>query len=151
MKILSIDPGYTSGICLADVSDNFKVIQVGEFKWSDRHDWLERLITGKYTHQGIPHTFDVVIIENFRLRPDKARTQIGKVFPSSQLIGIVDYLCYHNHIELVVQEPGVRTRVKILDEHADLIVGPHQHDAYQHARYFYVTEIRGREGLQKKA
>jgi len=142
MKILAIDPGYTSGICIADASDDFKVIQVGEFKWNARFEFLETLLTGKYIYQNVPLTLDVVITENFRLRPDKAHTQIGKTFPSSQIIGTVEYLCYVENIPFVLQEPGARTRVKILPEHEHMVVGPHQHDAYQHARLYYVTKVR---------
>lgn len=123
MNILAIDPGYTTGICSAKCHDDFEVIQVGEFPWAKRHEALRTLLTGTYAPHGIPLTFDVVIIESFRLMPHKAQSQIGKTFPSSQLIGIVDYLCWKTSTSLVIQEPGQRTRVKVLDQHKDLVKG----------------------------
>jgi hypothetical protein len=143
MNILSIDPGYTSGVCMASTHDDFEVIQVGEFDWDERFSVLETLLTGKHAPNGMPLIFDVVITENFRLRHDKAKTQVGQTFPSSQIIGIVGYLCYKQDIPLVIQEPGTRVRVKVLDEHKYMVVGPHITDAYQHARYYYVTKCRG--------
>lgn len=147
MYILSIDPGYTTGICIASTTDEFKVIEVGDVRWDKYHKALHTLLSGKYVHQDVPLTFDFVIVEQFRLRHSKAMSQVGQTFPSVKVISAVEtFLWLYNRANaLVFQEPSQQARVKILDKHKDLVKGSeHKKDAYRHARYFYVTEIRKR-------
>lgn len=150
MYILSVDPGYTTGICIAKCdADEFEVIEAGEVKWALYHRVLHTLLAGTYAPQGVPLTFDFVIVEQFRLRFDKAMTQVGQTFPSVKVISTVEtFLWLYNRApSLVFQEPSQHDRVKILEEHNDLVKGSeHKKDAYRHARYFWITQIRDKHG-----
>lgn len=148
MYILSIDPGWTTGICIAKVdADEFEVIEAGEVKWALYHKALHTLLSGMHSPQGVPLTFDFVIVEQFRLRYNKAMSQVGQTFPSIHVIGAVEtFLWLHNRADaLVFQEPSQHGRVKILDKHKDFVIGSeHKKDAYRHARYFWITQIRSK-------
>ena len=146
MNVISIDPGHTTGVCIAQTTpDSFEVVKTLEIPWAHRFGGLQTLLGGTYTIQGVPLTPEAVVIENFRLRPDKAHSQIGQTFPSSQIIGIVQAFLYAaGYLEILeVQEPGQRTRVKILDNHKEMVSGSqHLKDAYQHARYYWIKHVR---------
>ena len=148
MYILSVDPGYTTGICIAKCdADEFEVIEAEEVKWALYHKAFHSLLSGMHSPQGVPLTFDFVIVENFRLRFDKALTQVGQTFPSVKVISAVEtFLWLYNRApSLVFQEPSQHGKVKILDKHKEFVSGSeHKKDAYRHARYFWVTQVRNK-------
>jgi hypothetical protein len=143
MIILALDPGATTGYCLVDDSTGFGVVSVGEIPWDSRLGLLTALIGGTSAHNGLLQP-QAVVVEAFRLRPGRAMEQVGSIFPSVRIIGIIEALLYQrpdrSKVPLVFQEPGIMARVEVLPEHADLFVGmPHAKDAYKHARYYTLT------------
>ena len=146
MHILAIDPGYTTGFCGVEVEDGFEVLLSEETSYATTFKAFHDLLHGMYVlpDKGIPLVPEIVICENFRLMPHKALTQIGKVFPSARLIGALEYIMWSQGLEgPVLLEPSVKARVKILPEHSQIVSGSeHKKDAYQLARYYYVTKLR---------
>lgn len=145
--VLSVDPGKTTGACLILAKEgqrDFEVLSASEIPWEKRLSALNALIGGSILKpSGYLPRPQVVVVETFRLRFNKAKDQIGSEFPATKIIGVVQAFCYiHKVSSIIYQEPSVRSRVKVLPEHSDLIVGPHVTDAYQHARYYHVTQIR---------
>jgi len=141
--ILAIDPGATTGYCLVDDSTGFGVVSVGEIPWDSRLELLTALIHGTSASNGPPQ-LQAVVVEAFRLRPGRALEQVGSVFPSVRIIGILEALLYtarpRNHPPLVFQEPSCMSRAQVLPEHLDILKGmPHARDAYRHARYYTIT------------
>lgn len=144
--ILAIDPGYTTGACLAIVDNNsFRVLKTLELLWSERFAQIRALIDDTYlSNRSVPSGPVTVIVENFRLRQGRAFEQSGSDFPSSQVIGIVgSFLFIRGSLsDMILQEPIVLSRVLVQEEDKEWIIGsPHKLDAYRHARYYFATEL----------
>lgn len=144
MIILGVDPGQTTGVCMIRTTDeninNFDVLLAEQVLWNNRHaDFWALLVTMNERIVPVP---DIVVIENFRLRPGRAMEQVGSTFPSVNVIGLIEAFQYVAPIsfELAYQEPAIIGRVQILPEHQELFVGKqHAADAYRHARYYSIT------------
>ena len=50
----------------------------------------------------------VILVEEWRLYPQTARTQIGSNIPTSQLIGAIRYVAQLNNLEVVMQPADMR-------------------------------------------
>jgi hypothetical protein len=147
--IVAIDPGQTTGVCAireAHKSDDFQVVGTWQIPWEDRVTFFVALFSGTFalgkSKSLLP---EVVVIENFHLRPGRALEQIGSEFPSVRVIGIVEVLvalCCPKPL-LIFQDPSVIGRVSILPEHEERLAGLiHAQDAYRHARYYHITTRR---------
>jgi len=143
MKILAVDPGRTTGICLLDSDgDRIKVETAYEILWEDRFPGLKALVACTLVnHINRPLSTLAVVIESFRLRQGRAQELAGSDFPSLQIIGILQAFMYVVSPELVAQivfqEPSCMTRVSILEADRSWVEGsPHKMDAYKHARYY---------------
>lgn len=113
--------------------------------WNRRKYDFWALFTATF-QEGLPMP-QYVVIESFRLRPGRAMEQVGSTFPSVEMIGLIEAFQFvvgpMNFFEIVYQEPGAIGRTAVLPEHTKYFVGkPHAMDAYKHARYFFVTEVR---------
>jgi len=144
-SIVGVDPGTTTGVCLIvadDRSNDFQVVGVWQIPWEDRLSFFPALLHGTFTNQGKPQLPEVVVIESFHLRPGRAMEQVGSVFPSVRIIGIVEAfasLCTPEPL-LVLQDPSVIGRVEILQQHSAMLSTLiHAQDAYRHARYYCLT------------
>lgn len=162
MKILAIDPGETTGVCILQITkqrDDFEVDYVGEMSWDDRFRISRALVAGTWPQRAVDPAAgppEVVVIEQFRLRQGKAYMQAGSTFPSIQVQAIIETFVwnwnhYHDpgnhfeslHVKLAYQEPICMARVQILPDHHHLIAGSeHMKDAYKHARYYFATKVR---------
>lgn len=138
--IASLDPGVTSGFCLAryKVGREFDLVQVRELKPADTASHL-RFVLDNYDPEWI-------VVENFRLFKHAVDTQIGSEFPSVRLIGRVEEMLETRGIynRLVLQMPNDRkSATRMPPEHARLLgSSPHTYAAYQHLRYFIVMNTQ---------
>lgn len=138
--IISFDPGRTTGVVVAHYygKRHFDIVRVDEIRWQDRFETTRDIVFSYRNH------LSAIIIEDFRLRRDLAEKQAGDDMPSSQIIGIIETYAFNFGIINLTrkQMPGVKNRVSILDRHFPAI-GRSEHikDAYQHIRYFIVSEL----------
>lgn len=138
--VLAVDPGKTTGVCIA--SCNSSELWINEsyvLSWYNRHNIIDTI--------DCLFPPDIIVIEQFRLRADKAHTQVNSTFPSVQFIGIIDaaVYIYNTDSTIIYQQPAVMARVQIMPEHKDLLHNSeHARDAYKHLRYYWVTNIRGK-------
>uniref|UniRef100_A0A6M3J3J4 Holliday junction resolvase RuvC n=1 Tax=viral metagenome TaxID=1070528 RepID=A0A6M3J3J4_9ZZZZ len=125
MKILAIDPGQTTGVLLMDT-------HTGSTLGAELRLWerLDALIQRTKP--------DVIVYEAFRLYPHLAKAQIGKSFPTVQVIGVIKYLANQACIPTVEQTAAMRKHVPKRPG----ITSPHVQSAYQHAE----TYRRRKEG-----
>lgn len=142
MLILAIDPGQTTGVCAleSDPENNIRVVAAVQIPWSRRIEDFAALLAGT-SEEGLQQP-DVIVFEAFRLRPGRAMEQVGSIFPSVRVIGIVEALHYTMDLKcpIVYQEPSILSRTEVLEEHKQHFVGrEHAADAYRHARYYHVT------------
>lgn len=130
-RILSIDPGQTTGYAVATVFNrrDFELLELGQFTWDERFR-LGELIK----------TVQTVVVEEFRLYRHAKENQVGSNFPSVHIIGIVDTYCHqYGDIPIVLQPASVRQNVSVLPQHRELVKSPHMEDAYRHLRYYALT------------
>jgi hypothetical protein len=141
--LISIDPGYTSGTCIADrgirSSGSFTVTACIAIEWANRFFYHDFITThGK--------AIDAIIVEDFKLTrdPKKLRTQYKSRMPSSQIIGLIDCAAYAAGIldRVIFQEPADKFNVRIPPEDQPIVgLIDHNQDAYRHLRY-YVQRTR---------
>ncbi len=138
MKILSFDPGKTTGYAAGVWKDgrSFDIIASGEILWDERFEIIRNLV---YTLEP-----DYTVIESFRLYRHKAQDQIGNDFPSAQVIGTI-HAYLHTLGKLSsshLQPAALRKSVAVLPEHTGAIGNiSHRIDAYQHLRYFIIVTL----------
>ncbi len=138
ISVVSFDPGKTTGFAAGEWSGGkgFGLTEVAIIGWDDRFLQVKDLLKS--------HVPDYIVVEAFRLYPHRANSQIGKTFPSSQMIGIIETFAYlQGRLDRVVIQPASnRSSVKIPDEHL-LMVGSSAHvqDAYRHLRYFVIVNL----------
>ncbi len=136
--VVAFDPGVTTGYVSAKWTGDkdFDLYDVEAITWGDRFSQIKNLLRFS--------TPDYIVIEDFRLYHHRMESQIGKDFPSVQVIGTIQTYCYEMDYQyrIVMQPASVRSSVKIADEHL-LMVGssPHVQDAYRHLRYFIITQL----------
>lgn len=136
MKILGIDPGGTTGYSLIELKD--KTIIPHEFGH----------IKDKLLLELVPYLVqaDIIVYENFLLRPDKARSGAfdWKSNVTEQVIGSLKTLAaLHGKTKIVVQEPAQKpvgygfANLKYVPGKK----GTHWQDAHCHAVYYAVTQL----------
>lgn len=143
---LALDPGQTTGAAIGRVKVENNLMADIDLVLSSEVVWERRFDGLSYLMNFIP--YDVIICEDFRLYKTKATAQINSRFPSSQLIGVIEYLAWERNLPVVFQLAAVRGRVKvpqsILPELGGVTRGgkpssQHRYDAYQHLRYYSAT------------
>ena len=131
--ILGIDPGKSSGYAMISVEN--KIITPREFG-VEKDGKVELLAV-------LIRQADIVVCEDFKLRPDKARRGVfdysSMIAP--QIIGKVELLCEMVGTILEKQQPSVKP---VAYGFAGLKYtagkkGTHWQDAYCHAVYYAVT------------
>lgn len=145
--VAAIDPGKMTGICTAEVVlennlvHELTVLDSSEIGWEQRFYGLEKLVYDyKWNH---------IIVEDFRLYQSHSKDQINSRFPSSQLIGVAEYLCWKESIPIHFQMAATRTRAKVTSEYYAQLGGltrngrpssQHRWDAFQHLKYFVTVK-----------
>lgn len=155
MKILAIDPGKTTGVCYAEwdllhIPNAKTPLDVNTTKLFEVH-WENRFVMGDLV--ALPT--DVIVIENFRLYANATKDLIGAEFPSSQIIGIVEYCAYKlgklntivkqnasDRVRASIPNSFKRMNIEHLVPECVLIheITPHTTDAFQHA-VTYATKL----------
>ena len=137
-KILGIDPGITNGFAdvfvnLVDKSLSWNVFEVNIEDFS-----RQLMLTNP----------DIVVIEDFILRPDKKTEFMNKGFTSletAKLIGRAEQWCYeHGRLCVLAQASDKKFAYALLSEtYVKGKKGMHKMDAKAHARHY----IRKRWGF----
>ena len=180
--ILAIDPsgnfnegkGITGWILMKE--DTGKVIKFGAIDASTSicaeehwHKHVNLLLSLQETYKNI-----TVVCEDYMLYADKAATQINSRMETPKLIGILQYVCYMNHMPLHLQTAvSVKRRWKnfllekkgfiILKTYTKVVrgvsqeyeltyigeykVNDHVIDALRHAVHYYTFQCKDKEGL----
>ena len=140
--IISFDPGRTTGLVVAYYADQqFVIIKTKEITWGDRFSATRDVIFEYKNH------LCALLIEDYRLRKDKAEEQAGSDMPSSQMIGIIECRAFDLGIIHLVkkQMPAAKSRIQILDKHYPALgKSEHIRDAYRLTRYFITSELAKR-------
>jgi L-fucose mutarotase/ribose pyranase (RbsD/FucU family) len=144
-RILSFDPGRTTG-CVAVSSINYAectytITGYKAIEWTSRSSILELL--QRFKDMG---DLDAIVIEDFRLFPNKALDQAYDEFPSSKVIERITVYAELLGIDnlIVMQMPSLRHNVKLPVAEHKAIPNKHCIAAMLHARYYIrVSKSKG--------
>jgi len=144
-KLVAFDPGATTGVCVANVTIHKNLVTDLDVVESAAIPWDRRFEAIEFYLNWLP--YDYCIVEDFRLYKTKAKAQVNNRFPSSQLIGVIEYLCWELDIPIQFQMAAERKRVKVEPIYYEILGGvtrnktpvvQHRWDSFQHLRYFAV-------------
>lgn len=96
-KLLAIDPGLMTGVCLIDISDMDNPVPVWDGEWtvSEFHDRIGYLMSDEDLE---------VVIENFFITVETGK--LSQQPFSLHLIGVVLYLSHLNGVKVTFQKPS---------------------------------------------
>lgn len=126
MKWLCLDPGKTTGVAAFEGES-------GDLKKIDQLRGDEAVYN--YLAEYDP---DVVICEDFTLKPWKAKDMAFNTMDTVRLIGAIQYWCWLNAKQFVLQDPSIKpigyrwAGIPAAKSHAN----SHERDAYVHGVYY---------------
>lgn len=135
--LLAIDPGLATGVCMVDLLDPENPVKLwsAEVTIAEFYDKIADLVGAESTH---------VVIEDFKITVETGK--LSDAPWSLNLIGIVQYLCYHNAKVLDLQLPSQKPFADNEKLHAVDFwhVGGegHANDALRHAMVWIVDRNR---------
>lgn len=118
MRVLALDPGERVGWARADVDESggWKELRHGITPLKDMALAIHGALIQVRRNGPLPYIsendalplpwerkYDVVVCEDWRLRPGKERLFIGSSFPAVQFIGMVRLCCWLSNTKLVMQ------------------------------------------------
>jgi hypothetical protein len=144
MIVVGFDPGETTGWAAldADTGRDATFIGMGQVRYSNLIETLEEMAL-------VP---DVVVIEIFQLLPHKAQKMAGSKFLTIEAQGMIRSWARRHGAKEVNQKPTIKpsaekfTQVKAPSNHAH----SHQIDAFNHAKYWLITNGHDRSQLEKQ-
>ncbi len=134
--VLGIDPGKTTGLGLIEVlAPSIKLKTMRESKDETAADYLDLL-----------READVIVVENFQVRPDKARTGSfdWNDMIAPQVIGAIRAVSASLGKTIVLQPPSIKP-VGYGWSNQRYVKGKkgmHQQDALAHAVYYAVKNLK---------
>ena len=146
-RICAVDPGGEHvgvAIFARGADSNWRCQRAAEYTPADFEDWFSQEIT--YGE------FRVVVVEEFRLYPDKARAQTGSTMPTAELIGVIKYVVrmFGGDTKLVLQPAAIKVPTRsLLREHGiksvakKLKAGGHAADAELHGWCYLLRATPG--------
>lgn len=144
-RILAFDPGFTTGCVAVSNIDyancKYQITGYKAIEWASRGCILELL--QRFNAMG---DLDAIVIEDFKLFPNKALDQSYSDFPSSKVIERITVYAELLGIEdrLVLQMPSLRHNVKLPSAEHSAIPNKHCIAAMLHARYYIrVNRLKG--------
>jgi hypothetical protein len=128
MKIIAIDPGKTSGYAFSD-TENGKCAVGQSASIAELYVVLDEYVP------------DIVIVEAYKIYPNRAMQQAFSTVPSAEVIGAVRGWCYQHKCDIVLQDAAVRKVVPNeffeTTKFNGLLKGlPHARDAALHLTYY---------------
>ena len=144
MKILSLDPGDSSGYLLATVENkNYTVDDMGVWKYAEVYNRL-------CEHR----TLDLLLVENYLIRPSKnaGGYEHNWAKPTAlRIIGACEFLAANFPIKLRIQEPAIKpVGAGYLGLAGKPGKGKHAMDAWVHLEYYCVTQLGHKPSASKK-
>lgn len=144
MLVIAFDPGEHTGYAVLeygtggslDQFTGFHLVEAGQIPWRERCASVKALLNRD------PLQVGVVLLEQFRLYPHKAQAQIGSIFPSARVIGVIEAYAFEAGLSEKVdfQMASEMQRVAIRPEHQTRLTSEHMRDAYKHGRLWLVKQ-----------
>lgn len=136
-RYLSLDPGLSTGYATFDTAGD--LITFGTLKGGseDLYPFLRRLVFKLALEQALKYSLDV-IVEDYKLYPWKAMSQVWDSLETVRLIGAVQFWANLHEFPIHLQEPNVKgiaykwAGITVPKNHAL----SHETDAFVHGVYF---------------
>jgi len=126
---LGIDPGQSTGICIADRTFNEPKYRFETLEWDELVPFLFLKIPS--------FRLDLVVCESFNLLPQKAASKSFSSFPEVEVIGLLRGLCHQFNVRMIELNAG--TYKPFAEKNIQVPVGVktdrHQKDAYRVLKY----------------
>ncbi len=133
MYVLAFDPGETTGVAWLKHTEGEEEATILDTYVTPLWDGIEETILSSPP--------DVVVIEDFRLYPGKAKFLGFNEMPAAQVIGVIKFLCDKYEIPYVMQPASIKQAVR-----GDLseVKTIHAKDAAKHGVYYLSMQRKGR-------
>lgn len=132
-RVLALDPGDRVGWARADVHE--------DGTWENlKHGITPLRDMAIAVHSSLATTgsrrdpkYDIVVVEDWRLRPGEERNFIGSSFPSVQFIGMVKLCCWLSGTTYVTQQPSdkkiaLKSMANLRPDTHEMVTTPRKHD-----------------------
>jgi len=135
MIILALDPGETTG---------YVIVQAAKANGTEPDIDIED--TGVLSlWRGVDHLIEehepqLIIAEQYRLLPSKAKSQSYSIIVSSRVLGVIQYLAEERKIPLILQSPPVARFHRLPKEIFRRTRGEHIRDAMLHIWAYLKTQ-----------
>lgn len=132
----------TTGCCLLFPDNRIVTYTINANAYASANEYYDKIVRTIISENGSAKGFTVVV-EDYLLYGSKAAAQIHSRMETSQLLGIIKYICYKNEIKCVVQRAvDVKNRwTDTILEHngVEMPTGKgsqHVKDAIRHAMHY---------------
>jgi len=132
--ILALDPGETTGYVIFEKQDSkWKLLHFGQISVEETPKFYETWIKA--------YNFDIVIIEDYRIRPDTAMAHVGQELITPKLIGVLEYISKKHNQKYILQPAGTgrqffNNKKKLEKYNLWLKAMKHSRSALFHALYY---------------
>jgi len=134
--LIGFDPGKTTGYCVIRKED----FALSRFPYPILFGVLTELYEIRDLLISIGHkSIYSIVVEQFRLYPNKAKTLSYSDFPASEVIGVIKFLCSSEpyKIPFDFQSASMAKQIDIPKEMKKYLETPHAIDAYAHVVTMY--------------
>lgn len=149
--VLAVDPGETTGLYLK--VGNASTI-TGEFSYEEMREECQKAIADGYWFGCKVKCIEAVVVETFRVYPQKAQALTHDTLLPSRIIGMLDFVAYYHNIPVVFQSAsevkGFWTDER-LRENGYWHESKHVRDAMRHALYYLMKEAQKERIVESKA
>lgn len=139
MKVLSFDPGKTTGIAYQDENATFAMTDT-----QDIYTWLEKVDLAKTP-------VDQVVIEDYVIKPHQATMNVGVKQDALETIGAIKFWAARNKIPVQMYDPKLKpTQCKLTGTFPKKMRKDieHKFDAWNHGRFFLIQKKLAKTKLE---
>ena len=148
VKILSIDPGDTTGWVYAETNSetkSTKIIEMGEWKYGEVYRQL----------CSYRSTVDILVVEDYKIRDPKVSKGYSHYWSSPtplRIIGACEFLAANFKVKLVLQQPSIKPMggAYLGWKPGSVKKGEHTKDALMHLEFYCVTQLKHVPVIRKK-
>ncbi len=135
MKIISIDPGESSGVVVCTVDGHMDTFTIIDHRTISLWRGFECMLD--------EHQPDVIVAEQFRLYPQMARTQAFSTMVAPQVLGAVREIAERKGMPVIEQAANIGTKLQ-MPVHAAKelrkLKTEHEKDAAKHAYAYCLSQ-----------
>lgn len=143
MKLLGVDPGYSTGIAVMEIPED---IIIHPNKPFHKHLLDTRTLEGYIKYKDLLEEInpDVVVIEDYRLYPSVAQAKSWDKLIEVRILGVIEYLTKELNKNYILQPPADKFFYtdKILKQMKLYQKIRHENDAIRHILHYYDNEVK---------